>query len=68
MCAFFLLYQEIVLLLLRYDAHAKIINGTGRIPKDVTDDDEIHTMLEGMTSVQGSPPPPPLFFFYKFRI
>lgn len=67
MCAFFLLYQEIVLLLLRYDAHANIINGTGRIPKDVTDDDEIHTMLEGMTSVQGSPPPP-LFFFYKFRI
>uniref|UniRef100_A0A3B3HWL5 Uncharacterized protein n=1 Tax=Oryzias latipes TaxID=8090 RepID=A0A3B3HWL5_ORYLA len=38
--------KEIVLLLLRYDAHANIINGTGRIPKDVTDDDEIHTMLE----------------------
>uniref|UniRef100_A0A3P9J8F2 Uncharacterized protein n=1 Tax=Oryzias latipes TaxID=8090 RepID=A0A3P9J8F2_ORYLA len=41
--------KEIVLLLLRYDAHANIINGTGRIPKDVTDDDEIHTMLEGVT-------------------
>uniref|UniRef100_A0A3P9M5M2 Oxysterol-binding protein n=1 Tax=Oryzias latipes TaxID=8090 RepID=A0A3P9M5M2_ORYLA len=38
--------KEIVLLLLRYDARANIINGTGRIPKDVTDDDEIHTMLE----------------------
>ncbi|RVE61923.1 hypothetical protein OJAV_G00175370 [Oryzias javanicus] len=38
--------KEIVLLLLRYDACANIINGTGQIPKDVTDDDEIHTMLE----------------------
>nr|XP_057923605.1 oxysterol-binding protein-related protein 1-like isoform X2 [Doryrhamphus excisus] len=38
--------KEIVLLLLRYDAFASVINGTGQIPKDVTDDDEIITMLE----------------------
>ncbi|XP_054622637.1 oxysterol-binding protein-related protein 1-like isoform X3 [Dunckerocampus dactyliophorus] len=40
------LLKEIVLLLLRYDAFASVINGTGQIPKDVTDDDEIITMLE----------------------
>ncbi|XP_007559444.1 oxysterol-binding protein-related protein 1 isoform X1 [Poecilia formosa] len=38
--------KEIVLLLLRYNACASIINGTAKIPKDVTDDDEIITMLE----------------------
>uniref|UniRef100_A0A8D3E4I9 Oxysterol-binding protein n=1 Tax=Scophthalmus maximus TaxID=52904 RepID=A0A8D3E4I9_SCOMX len=38
--------KEIVLLLLRYDACANIINGTAQIPKDVTEDDEIITMLE----------------------
>ncbi|XP_032421576.1 oxysterol-binding protein-related protein 1-like isoform X1 [Xiphophorus hellerii] len=38
--------KEIVLLLLRYNACANIINGTAKIPKDVTDDDEIFTMLE----------------------
>ncbi|XP_074545061.1 oxysterol-binding protein-related protein 1-like isoform X2 [Halichoeres trimaculatus] len=38
--------KEIVLLLLRYDAHSNIINGTAQIPKDVTEDDEIITMLE----------------------
>ncbi|KAM4727760.1 oxysterol-binding protein-related protein 1-like [Anableps anableps] len=38
--------KEIVLLLLRYDARASIINGTAKIPKDVTEDDEIITMLE----------------------
>uniref|UniRef100_A0A3Q3MTN2 Oxysterol binding protein-like 1A n=1 Tax=Labrus bergylta TaxID=56723 RepID=A0A3Q3MTN2_9LABR len=37
---------EIVLLLLRYDACSNIINGTAQIPKDVTEDDEIITMLE----------------------
>lgn len=42
--------KEIVLLLLRYDACANIINGTAQIPKDVTEDDEIITMLEGMAS------------------
>lgn len=40
--------KEIVLLLLRYDARSNIINGTAQIPKDVTEDDEIITMLEGM--------------------
>lgn len=40
--------KEIVLLLLRYDACASVINGTAQIPKDVTEDDEIITMLEGM--------------------
>lgn len=44
--------KEIVLLLLRYDACASIINGTAQIPKDVTEDDEIITMLEGMKSWQ----------------
>lgn len=43
--------KEIVLLLLRYDACASIINGTAQIPKDVTEDDEIITMLEGMKSL-----------------
>ncbi|XP_057713338.1 oxysterol-binding protein-related protein 1-like isoform X8 [Corythoichthys intestinalis] len=38
--------KEIVLLLLRYDASASIINGIARIAKDVTEDDEIVTMLE----------------------
>ncbi|XP_071346608.1 oxysterol-binding protein-related protein 1-like isoform X2 [Trachinotus anak] len=38
--------NEIVLLLLRYDACANIINGTAQVPKDVTEDDEIITMLE----------------------
>uniref|UniRef100_A0A673CRX9 Uncharacterized protein n=1 Tax=Sphaeramia orbicularis TaxID=375764 RepID=A0A673CRX9_9TELE len=38
--------KEIVLLLLRYDACVNIINGTAQIPKDVTEDDEIITMLE----------------------
>uniref|UniRef100_A0A7N6A4X5 Oxysterol-binding protein n=1 Tax=Anabas testudineus TaxID=64144 RepID=A0A7N6A4X5_ANATE len=38
--------KDVVLLLLRYDACAKLINGTAQIPKDVTDDDEIITMLE----------------------
>uniref|UniRef100_A0A3Q2PN88 Oxysterol-binding protein n=1 Tax=Fundulus heteroclitus TaxID=8078 RepID=A0A3Q2PN88_FUNHE len=38
--------KEIVLLLLRYDARATIINGAAKIPKDVTEDDEIITMLE----------------------
>ncbi|XP_059200211.1 oxysterol-binding protein-related protein 1-like isoform X2 [Centropristis striata] len=38
--------RKIVLLLLRYDACSNIINGTAQIPKDVTEDDEIITMLE----------------------
>ncbi|XP_035025880.1 oxysterol-binding protein-related protein 1 isoform X1 [Hippoglossus stenolepis] len=38
--------KEIVLLLLRFDAGANIINGTAQIPQDVTEDDEIITMLE----------------------
>ncbi|KAM6919500.1 oxysterol-binding protein-related protein 1-like [Lycodopsis pacificus] len=38
--------KEIVLLLLRYDACSNIINGTAEIPKDVTEDDEVKTMLE----------------------
>lgn len=48
MVRFFLCLKEIVLLLLRYDACSNIINGTAQIPKDVTEDDEIITMLEGM--------------------
>eukprot|EP00064_Thunnus_orientalis_P004059 superscaffoldBa00000358_g4070 len=45
--------KEIVLLLLRYDACANIINGTAQIPKDVTDDDEIITMLEAAERREG---------------
>lgn len=48
--------QEIVLLLLRYDASSSIINGTAQIPKDMTEDDEIITMLEGMRNWTFSPP------------
>uniref|UniRef100_A0A8C6UKQ8 Oxysterol binding protein like 1A n=1 Tax=Neogobius melanostomus TaxID=47308 RepID=A0A8C6UKQ8_9GOBI len=43
---YFLSLKEIVLLLLRYDASVDIINGTAQVPKDVTEDDEIVTMLE----------------------
>ncbi|XP_061110524.1 oxysterol-binding protein-related protein 1-like isoform X1 [Conger conger] len=38
--------KEIVLLLLRYDSRPSAINGTGRIPRDCTRDDEIITMLD----------------------
>eukprot|EP00066_Takifugu_rubripes_P023595 XP_011612861.1 PREDICTED: oxysterol-binding protein-related protein 1-like isoform X2 [Takifugu rubripes] len=38
--------KEVVMLLLRYDACATIINGTAQIPKDVTQNPEIRTMLE----------------------
>uniref|UniRef100_A0A8K9UUS6 Oxysterol-binding protein n=1 Tax=Oncorhynchus mykiss TaxID=8022 RepID=A0A8K9UUS6_ONCMY len=38
--------KEVVLLLLRYDASSTIINGKAQIPKAVTEDDEINTMLE----------------------
>ncbi|KAL0966156.1 hypothetical protein UPYG_G00291610 [Umbra pygmaea] len=38
--------KEVVLLLLRYNACATITNGTAQIPKVVTEDDEIVTMLE----------------------
>lgn len=47
--------QEIVLLLLRYNASSSIINGTAQIPKDVTEDDEIITMLEGMKGLDFIP-------------
>lgn len=40
--------KEVVLSLLRYDASSSIINGAAQVPKDVTEDDEIITMLEGM--------------------
>lgn len=45
-----------MLLLLRYDASSSIINGTAQIPKDVTEDDEIITMLEGMIELDFFPP------------
>ncbi|KAJ8401521.1 hypothetical protein AAFF_G00384400 [Aldrovandia affinis] len=38
--------KEVVLLLLRYDARPSVTNGTGQIPKDATQDDEIITMLD----------------------
>lgn len=45
-----------MLLLLRYDASSSIINGTAQIPKDVTEDDEIITMLEGTRNWTFFPP------------
>ncbi|CAB1324301.1 unnamed protein product, partial [Coregonus sp. 'balchen'] len=38
--------KEVVMLLLRYDACATVINGTAQIPKDVTQNGEIKSMLE----------------------
>lgn len=39
--------QEVVMLLLHYDACAAVINGSAQIPKDVTQNAEIRSMLEG---------------------
>uniref|UniRef100_A0A665VMX1 Oxysterol-binding protein n=1 Tax=Echeneis naucrates TaxID=173247 RepID=A0A665VMX1_ECHNA len=39
--------KEVVMLLLHYDACATVINGTAQIPKDVTQNAEIRSMLEG---------------------
>uniref|UniRef100_A0A8K9WNG9 Oxysterol-binding protein n=1 Tax=Oncorhynchus mykiss TaxID=8022 RepID=A0A8K9WNG9_ONCMY len=49
--------KEVVLLLLRYDASSTIINGKAQIPKAVTEDDEINTMLEGSRSNIKKRPP-----------
>ncbi|XP_036442648.1 oxysterol-binding protein-related protein 1 isoform X1 [Colossoma macropomum] len=38
--------KEVVMLLLRYDACPSVINGTAQIPKDVTRNEEIRSMLE----------------------
>ncbi|XP_041861833.1 oxysterol-binding protein-related protein 1 isoform X2 [Melanotaenia boesemani] len=38
--------KEVVMLLLHYDACATVINGTAQIPKDVTQNTEIRSMLE----------------------
>ncbi|XP_036378061.1 oxysterol-binding protein-related protein 1 isoform X1 [Megalops cyprinoides] len=38
--------KEVVMLLLRFDACPTVINGTAQIPKDVTQNEEIRTMLE----------------------
>ncbi|XP_035268592.1 oxysterol-binding protein-related protein 1 isoform X2 [Anguilla anguilla] len=38
--------REVVMLLLQYGACATVINGTAQIPKDVTEVDEIKTMLQ----------------------
>lgn len=37
------------MLLLHYDACATVINGTAQTPKDVTQNPEIRSMLEGET-------------------
>lgn len=39
--------QEVVMLLLSYDACATVINGTAQIPKDVTQNGDIKNMLGG---------------------
>ncbi|XP_058257792.1 oxysterol-binding protein-related protein 1 isoform X1 [Hemibagrus wyckioides] len=38
--------QEVVKLLLQYDACPSVINGSAQIPKDITHDEEIRSMLE----------------------
>uniref|UniRef100_A0A4W4G6M2 Oxysterol-binding protein n=1 Tax=Electrophorus electricus TaxID=8005 RepID=A0A4W4G6M2_ELEEL len=38
--------KEVVMLLLQYDACASVINGTAQIPKDITHNEEIRSMLE----------------------
>ncbi|XP_066575657.1 oxysterol-binding protein-related protein 1 isoform X1 [Amia ocellicauda] len=38
--------KELVMLLLQYNACATVLNGTAQTPKDVTQDEEIRTMLE----------------------
>uniref|UniRef100_A0AAR2LJY2 Oxysterol-binding protein n=1 Tax=Pygocentrus nattereri TaxID=42514 RepID=A0AAR2LJY2_PYGNA len=39
--------KEVVMLLLQYDACPSVINGTAQIPKDVTRNEEVRSMLEG---------------------
>lgn len=39
------------MLLLHYDACATVINGSAHIPKDVTQDPEIRSMLEGESCI-----------------
>lgn len=46
--------QEVVMLLLRYNASATVINGTAQIPKDVTQNAEIRSMLAGETETTTS--------------
>ena len=46
--------QEVVMLLLHYDACATVINGTAQIPKDVTQNPEIRSMLEGERDTSSS--------------
>lgn len=36
------------MLLLQYDACPSVINGSAQIPKDITHDEEIRSMLEGL--------------------
>lgn len=43
--------QEVVMLLLKYHACATTINGTAQIPKDVTQSEEIKSMLEGKANI-----------------
>lgn len=42
------------MLLLHYDACATVINGTAQIPKDVTQNAEIRSMLEGERAILSS--------------
>lgn len=39
------------MLLLKYNAGPTIINGTAQIPKDVTQNEEIKSMLEGKAGI-----------------
>ncbi|KAB5579056.1 hypothetical protein PHYPO_G00190340 [Pangasianodon hypophthalmus] len=45
--------KEVVLLLLRYGACATLLNGCAQTPRDITDDDEVITMLEAAERREG---------------
>ncbi|XP_047668967.1 oxysterol-binding protein-related protein 2 [Tachysurus fulvidraco] len=45
--------QEVVLLLLRHGACATLLNGCAQTPRDITDDDEVITMLEAAERREG---------------
>ncbi|XP_053486123.1 oxysterol-binding protein-related protein 1 [Ictalurus furcatus] len=45
--------KEVVLLLLRYAACSTLLNGCAQTPRDITDDDEVITMLEAAERREG---------------
>lgn len=60
------------MLLLHYDACATVINGTAQTPKDVTQNPEIRSMLEGesdsLSTKMSSHTLGVLFFIYSYKL